>query len=221
MNLPKLVIFDMDGLIFDTERLFMNKKAAVLEAYGYEAKESDYIQTVGLAGKQLNDKLFEIYGFDYPALEISHKTREIVNEHMEKNGPDVKPGIRELLKWLQTQKVKCCVASSTQSQYVKKYLKMANLDEYFDFVVGGEMVEHSKPNPDIFLLACERAKQSPENALVFEDSENGIRASYAAHIPVICVPDLKYPSEEIEKMCYGICKRADDAIEYLNCYEQN
>ncbi|MCD8156588.1 MAG: HAD family phosphatase, partial [Clostridiales bacterium] len=171
----QLVIFDMDGLIFDTERLFMMKKNEILTEYGYPARQEDYVQTLGLSGSLLRDKLAELYGPDYPADEISAKTRAAVNTYMEENGPSVKPGVRKLLQWLVKRDIRCCVASSTRRSYAEKYLRLAGLEAYFSFAIGGEEVQRSKPEPDIFLLACERAGVRPGNALVLEDSENGIR----------------------------------------------
>ena len=147
MNLPELVIFDMDGLIFDTERLFMNKKAEILKEYGYEAKKEDYIRTLGTAGKHLLDILYEIYGKDYPADEISRKTRRLVTDEIEKNGPSVKPGINALLEWLRNKAIPCCVASSTQHIYVEAYLKRAGLADYFSRIIGGDEISRSKPDP--------------------------------------------------------------------------
>lgn len=212
MKLPKLTIFDMDGLIFDTERLFMTKKNIILEQYGYPAREEDYLLTIGLAGDQLQEKLIEIYGSEYPAADISRKTRDAVNRYMEEHGPDVKPGIETLLKWFQVHHIPCCVASSTQHEYVKKYLQLAGLDGYFSFIIGGEEVPCSKPEPDIFLTACDKAKISPADSLVLEDSENGIRAAFAAGIPVICIPDLKQPSPEIAEKTEAILVSADQVI---------
>ncbi len=209
---PEFVIFDMDGLIFDTERLFMNEKNVILKRYGYPARQEDYIQTLGLSGQQLHDKLVQIYGPEYPAEEISKKTRATVNTYLEEHGPDVKPGIRELLQWLEERGVTCCVASSTRHAYVEKYLQMAGLDRYFSFLIGGEEVKRSKPEPDIFLAACEKAGIAPEDALVLEDSENGIRAAAAAGIPVICIPDLKQPSPEVAAKTVAVLSSAEEVI---------
>ena len=112
IKLPKLAIFDMDGLIFDTERLFMEEKGKILASYGYPARKEDYIQTIGLAGRQLRNKQTELYGPDYPADEISQKTRAALNIRMETSGPEVKPGIRTLLRWFRMQGVTCCVATT-------------------------------------------------------------------------------------------------------------
>lgn len=212
MNIPKLAIFDMDGLIFDSERLFMNMKHMILREYGYPAREEDYLKTIGLAGQQLRDKLAELYGPEYPADEISQKTRAKVNEYMESHGPDIKPGIETLLQCFREHQIPCCVASSSRHEYVEKYLKLAHLDNYFSYIIGGEEAVRSKPEPDIFLAACKRSRIKPSDAIVLEDSENGIRAAFAARIPAICIPDLKQPSPEIVEKAAVVLKSADELI---------
>ena len=212
MNSPELVIFDMDGLIFNTEQLFMNKKAEVLKEYGYEARDEDYLKTLGTAGQQLLDILHEIYGPDYPAEEISSKTRQIVNAEIETNGPEIKPGIKELLQWLQRENIPCCIASSTHHIYVEKYLRQTGLLKYFSHIIGGTEVQRSKPEPDIFLAACGYFHIAPARALVLEDSENGILAAWNAGIPVICIPDLKIPAPDIAQKAAAIVNTADKVI---------
>lgn len=210
--IPALAIFDMDGLIFDTERLFMNTKDGVMKEYGYIQKKDDYIHTLGTCGQQLLDILHNLYGDDYPAEEISQKCRTLVTEKIRRDGPPVKPGIPELLAWFAANNIPCCVASSTKHDIVAEYLRLAKLDKYFAFVIGGDQVQRSKPNPDIFLAACQRADIKPEHALVLEDSENGILASSNANISVICIPDLKIPSEEIAAKTAAIVSSATDVI---------
>ena len=215
MNLPKLVIFDMDGLIFDTERLFMQEKNKILIEYGYPAREEDYIQTIGLAGETLAAKLAELYGADYPADEISAKTRENVNASIKVHGPEIKPGIRRLLDWLKTKNIPCCVASSTLREHVEHYLSLAGLSSYFSFIIGGAEAKRSKPAPDIFLTCCTHYGTQPQQALVLEDSENGVLAAAAAGIPVLCIPDLKEPAPGIAQKAAAVLESAEDVIAFL------
>lgn len=212
LQLPALAIFDMDGLIFDTERLFMTTKDGVMKEYGYTQQKDDYIHTIGTCGQQLLDILHRLYGDDYPAEEISQKCRTLVTEKIRRDGPPTKPGIPELLAWFTDNHIPCCVASSTKHDIVTEYLRLANLDNYFSFVIGGDQVPRSKPNPDIFLTACQRAGIRPEAALVLEDSENGILAASNGNIPVVCIPDLKLPSEGIAKKTAAIVSTAADVI---------
>ncbi|MCC8029980.1 MAG: HAD family phosphatase [Lachnospiraceae bacterium] len=232
-RLPKLAIFDMDGLIFDTERLFMERKNEILRQMGYPAREEDYVKTIGLSGTLLREKLLEIYGPDYPAEEITRRTRASLDDYAEAYGPDVKPGVEELLRWFRDHGVPCCVASSTNRAYVEKFLRLAELDVYFRgyaardlredpcgaalCITGGDEVARSKPEPDIFLTACARMGVRPEDALVLEDSENGVRAACAAHIPVICIPDLKQPSPEIAEKAAAVLPSAREVISLFGC----
>ena len=197
LPLPKLFIFDMDGLLFDTERLFMTKRAEILPEYGYVHREEDYIRTLGTSGPELLTVLDDIYGEGYPAQEISDRSRAAQMAHMRAYGAPVKPGIVSLLTWIQKKNIPCCVATATASVHADEILRLGGIREYFSFIIGGDQVSHSKPNPEIFLTACEKGGVAPKDGIVLEDSENGILAAYAAGIPVICIPDMKFPVEEI------------------------
>lgn len=212
MNLPKLVIFDMDGLIFNTERLFMEQRAVVMETYGYTHRDEDYFETIGTSGKTLSDILHRIYGPEYPADEISQKSRQAVNDYIAKYGPEVKPGIEKLLQFFQKKQIPCCVASSSFHAHVERYLRRAGLDSYFQYIVGGDDVPLSKPEPDIFLKACRHFDVSPLHALVLEDSENGILAAWNARIPVVCIPDLVTPAPDIMRRASEVVRTADEII---------
>ena len=210
LPLPKLAIFDMDGLIFDTEALFRDKKAVVMKKYGYEQRPGDYEKTLGTCGDTLNRILRELYGEAYPADTISQETRELVNQYIDTQGPPVKPGIPALLAWFQEHHIPCCVASSTHTNIVKKYLVQAKLDAYFSFVIGGDQVSHSKPDPEIFLKACAQAQTAPEQAVVFEDSQNGVLAAINGGIPVICIPDVGKPEDEVLAKAAAVVSSAAD-----------
>ena len=145
LQLPALAIFDMDGLIFDTERLFMTTKDGVMKEYGYTQQKDDYIHTIGTCGQQLLDILHRLYGDDYPAEEISLKCRTLVTEKIHRDGPPTKPGIPELLAWFTDNHIPCCVASSTKHDLVMEYLRLANLDNYFAFVIGLSLIHISEP----------------------------------------------------------------------------
>lgn len=203
----------MDGLLLNTEQLFMDKKAIFLKKYGYPARKEDYVKTLGTAGEQLKKIQQKIYGVDYPADTITQETRAEVHKHLERYGPEIKPGISELLKFFRENNVCCCVASSTETKSVEKYLKLADIAQYFEFVIGGDMVTHSKPHPEIFLEAFTRKHLQKSEALIFEDSENGLRAAKAAEIPVICIPDLKYPDESLQNIPLCILSSAFEVID--------
>ena len=212
MRLPELFVFDMDGLLFDTERLFMNKRAEILPAYGYVHREEDYIRTLGTSGDHLKVVLTEIYGPEYPADEISQRSRALQLAHMREHGAPVKEGIKDLLTWIANKGIPCCVATATAAVHADEILRLGDIRPYFSYIIGGDQVSHSKPHPEIFLTACKTGGVTPENAIVLEDSENGILAADAAGIPVICIPDMKYPASEIANKTAAIVKTAADVI---------
>ncbi len=216
MQIPKLAIFDMDGLIFNTERQFFKHLCIVLKKYGYPARLEDFLQTLGLAINDVKIIHKKIYSDDFSTDKIFAETRELIAKDISENGLDIMPGIPELLDFFKKNKTMCCVASSSITPLVEKYLKISGLSKYIDYVIGGDMVEHSKPNPEIFLKALEKTHLSKDEAVIFEDSENGIRAASAAGIPVICIPDLKYPNDDLKNLPIHIVKSAFDVINLMD-----
>ena len=214
---PELVIFDMDGLIFDTERLFMKALTQVMAEEGYTLTEEIYVQTLGAAGDTVVRIMHQYFGEDFDDIRFGREARKRMEEEAEKTGVGlpIKKGILELLVYFVEQDIPCVVASSTRSCFVQKYLEEAGIDWYFRGVVGGEMVQESKPNPEIFLKACSLTGAAPEHALVLEDSENGIRAAASGGIPVICIPDLKYPEESAAVLTEAILEDGFAVMEYL------
>ncbi len=210
MRLPELAIFDMDGLLFDSERILMEENRKVMESYGYVQTFSDYAKTIGMAGDSYFETLFSIYGPDYPAHEIAPLSAQNCVERMMNEGVPVKEGIQELLTYFKEQGVPCCVATSTKRRSALPMLEKAGLLPYFSYVVTSEEVERSKPEPDIFLLAAKKNGTSPQNCLVFEDSQNGVLASYRAGIPVICIPDMKEPEPYYAEKATKVVRSALD-----------
>ncbi len=212
MNIEK-VIFDMDGLIFDSERLFMRELGEVMSEYGYTLTEENYIKMLGFTKDALYAMAKELYGVEYPHYEISAKSRSRVDKIAKTDGLPVKEGIRELLIYLNEKNIPCVVASSTHREYVELYLKTSGLFDYFCEIIGGDMTEKSKPEPDIFLLAL--GDTPPDKALVLEDSRNGILAAHRANIPVICIPDMAYPDDETKSLTYAVAESASDIKKYI------
>ncbi len=193
-------LFDMDGLIFDTERIFMEQLAIVMKEAGYRLTKEIYVQTLGLGGKPLEDLMCSYFGKDYPFHEMGARTASRIAMLSETLGLPLKPYVTETLDYLKQKKKKLSVASATKTEQVVTYLQNAGILSYFDAVIGGDHVRHSKPEPDIFLAALDALKMTSDRSVVLEDSENGVRAGKAAGCQVICIPDLKFPSEDIQKM---------------------
>lgn len=205
-------IFDMDGLMFDTERLSN-------EGWLQAAKELNYpITAITVAkirgtnvttSKQIFKQEFgDSVDFE-AASDVQHRYMDQV---IEENGVPVKPGLFVLLKYLKESGVKLAVATSTSRERAERYLKKAHVYEYFDMLVFGDEVKNGKPAPDIFLFAAEKLSLHPEDCVVFEDSPNGIKAAYGAKTKVIGVQDLAEFDETILKMLDYDCKTLSDAI---------
>lgn len=206
-------LFDMDGLIFDTEQLFMEQLAVVMSDHGYHLTREIYSHTLGMGGEPLKKYMLGIYGENYPFLECGKEAQKRVGQIAEDIGLRVKPQIRELLKVLKEQNKICAIASSTASEHINRNLKHAGLDRYFSVIVGGEMVTRSKPDPEIFLRACDGCGVKPQETVVLEDSENGVCAAHRAGTGIICIPDLVQPSSEVCHWIDVLVKSKDTNME--------
>lgn len=211
----KLAIFDMDGLLLDTERLTRKKLGEIMNKHGYTLEEKFFLKLVGVNADKYKEIMLNTYGTDYPHNEISSSVRRAVTEELRSGKMPIKYGIPELLEFLKKKGISCAVASSTKTEYVKEYMRLAGLDKYFDLIVGGDSVSRSKPFPDIFLKACDELGVQPEDAVVFEDSENGIKAAVNGGIPVVCIFDIKHHDKDITDLCMFCANNALEAMEYL------
>ena len=204
----KKAIFDMDGLIFDSERLFMEKLGSEMAKRNYTLTREIYVNLLGLNKKTVEINMKSVYGADYPFAELSEAARAEMRIAAKKGLP-VKKGIPELLEYLKESGTECVVASSSETRFVREYIEGAGLSGYFTELIGGETVRMSKPNPEIFLKALGGTPK--ENALIFEDSENGVRAAINAGIGVICIPDMKRPDEALLKNTLACLNDAAEA----------
>jgi len=188
-NNKKNVIFDMDGVIFDTERLMLNCWKCVCPNYGITDIEKIYPSCIGIDERQTLEIFNIYYGGKYPLAEIRQKVIELMRAEVVRNGPPMKPYVGELLSYLQDSGFHIALASSTETQQVIHELTQAGIITCFEAVIGGDMVSHGKPAPDIFLFACRELGCEPANTFVIEDSPNGIQAAFSAGtIPAILIP---------------------------------
>ncbi len=215
VSMKKAVIFDMDGLMIDSERVTYNEYVKKLEQLGhYDFTEELYRNCLGKNKQGICQVFIDHYGEDFPMKEVWDDVHIWIDESLRQHVPK-KKGLDELLQYLKSHNYKTIVATSSGRERVDEILKNAQLTQYFDDSICGDEVTHGKPNPEIFLTACHKLGVQPEEALVLEDSEAGIQAAYDGHIDVICVPDMKYPEEKYVQMITKIVKSLDDVIDYL------
>lgn len=211
----KAVVFDMDGVLFDTEIVCMKSWEAIAAQRGLPLMDEIFPKCIGLNANDSRRIVMEAYGedFDYPV--FRQETADWFRNYIEENGLPIKPGVHEILDWLKTSGYRVGLASSTRRESVFSHLEQAGIVSFFETVVTGDMVEHSKPLPDIYLRACRELGVAPEEAYAIEDSPNGIRSAHAAGMRPIMVPDMIPPDEEMHSLSFRIQENLAEVLEYL------
>ena len=209
------VVFDMDGVIFDTERLVIEFWKEVAKKHNIPNVEHTCIQCLGTNRVRTRAIFLENYGADFPFDPYRAEVTELFNTHYKGVPLPTKPGVRELLSYLQEQDIKVGLASSTAQHLVRDEIGTAGLLPYFQTLVCGDMVEHSKPAPDIFLKACEILNADPTKSIAIEDSFNGIRSAHCAGMTPIMVPDQVQPTDEIRALAFHVMPSLLDVLNWL------
>lgn len=203
-------IFDMDGLLFDTERMYRDSWKQSAQQFGL-VHNPDFPRTVcGSSGAHMREIILQYYP-QVDAKAFADDCILRVERELETHVPE-KTGVRDILQYFKQHGVRVAVASSSKRATVLHNLKQADILSYFDAVVSGDQVTHGKPAPDIFLLAAQQIGCEPENCYVFEDGTNGIRAGVAAGCTTIMIPDLTPPNAQLEQLCAGIYPSLSDAM---------
>lgn len=194
----KTVIFDMDGVIFDSERLFIECCVEAAKPLGMENIVETCYKCIGVTTGATEAILLETYRDAGLVAKFRDRSVKLFSDRCRAGELETKSGAADLLQALNESGVPTAIASSTRTDIVRNELLEAGLQDYFSVIVGGDQVQRSKPNPDIFLKAASLLDAKPENCLVIEDSYNGIRAAKAAGMTALMVPDLLEPNEEIK-----------------------
>jgi HAD superfamily hydrolase (TIGR01509 family) len=221
MKKIKAILFDMDGVIFDTERVYLEGWKKVFKKYGYEMKKEIYVSVMGTGRKNVSETFVRIYGEDLPIIQMyEEKDRELFKAIDEGKVP-LKEGAKEILIFLRENGYKTALATSAKRERAMKQLKMGKIEELFDVVVTGDEVEKSKPDPGIFLTAAKKLSEEPENCIVVEDSPAGIKAAYNAKMIGFHVEDLKEADENILNYCHKNFKNLLEIKEYIDEFESH
>lgn len=194
------VIFDMDGLMLDTERIALGVWREAARDLGFVLHDEVADGMVGRTAASNRILLGTHYGPDFPYDDLAALADVRYREVLEADGVPRKPGLIELLEFLRERSVPRAVATSTAGLLARHKLARAGVDGYFEIVVGGDEVTHGKPAPDIFLLAAARLGQAPEHCAVLEDSGPGIRAAYDAGMVPILIPDGRPPAADARQL---------------------
>lgn len=211
----KAIIFDMDGLMIDSERVTFECYQERLKDMNLTIDEEFYKTLLGKPIKGIYQRFYDVYGNDFPIQNVIQDVHQLMAERFETEGVPVKKGLVELLHYLKDNNYKTIVATSSNRDRVDKILAQAKITEFFDDSICGDEVTKGKPNPEVFLKSCQKLGVNVDEAIVLEDSEAGIQASYDANIKVICIPDMKYPEKQYEEKTFKILKDLTEVTTYL------
>ena len=211
----KGAIFDMDGLMLDSEKLVYQNWQTMMDELGYEYNLEIFKNTIGLRQDKTKAYYKSLYGEDFDYDTYKTRSREMFYAQIERDGIPVKKGLFKLLDYLKSKNIKIAVATSTSAQTAHKALKLAEVYDYFDAFVCGDEVKNSKPHPEIYLTAAEKISVNPEECVAFEDSINGIKSAFSAKMTTVMVPDFLEPNEEIKPMISFLCDNLGEAIDFL------
>lgn len=212
----KTVIFDLDGLLVNSELMTYEFYKRILAKKGTDFPLKTYTDIYcGRTAVRNMTELIENYNLPFDVERGMELTHEAEKEYLKTRGVPLKKGAKELLDFLKSNGYGIYLASSSGKERAHTILSGNGIDGYFGGGVFGDEIEHSKPAPDVFLKAKEKVGARTEECLVLEDSDAGIHAAYAAGISVICIPDLKQPSEESRKMARLVLPSLLDVKEVL------
>ena len=209
------VIFDMDGVLIDTEKHYNAAWCQAATEAGFPFTREHALLLRSCEAKEGEKLMQGIFGpsFDYYA--IRERRRELVRERLAQYGLEKKPGVEETLRFLRAKGIKTAVATATALDITKSHLTTIGVCDLFDSIVSAKNVAHGKPEPDVYLYACEQIGERPQDCMAVEDSPNGIMAAYRAGLRTVMVPDLTQPDEELTKYLYACVNSLSDLCELV------
>lgn len=198
----------MDGVLFDTEKVAMASWLEVNKTWKIPTLKEQYPLFIGRNYQDGVALTKELYGQDFDSVRFFEDCHRCLYEKLNTEGVPLKEGTREILSYLKEKHVPVAICSGTDSSQVKKNLEDTGLDSYFDAIIGGDKILHGKPDSECYLISCEALGEKPENCMGIEDSPNGVRASHAAGLYTVMVPDLAPATEEL----IGLSDRVEKSL---------
>lgn len=199
----RAVVFDADGTLFDTEGISQHSWVIISQEMGFPQVGKNYLHFVGRNHTDILGELLALYGPALPAETLMERCAQRSRAYADAHGIPLKTGAREVLDSLRDRGIPLAMATSTGRARTMERLALTGLADHFSVVVAGDMVQHSKPEPDIYLLACQGLGIDAAQTLAVEDSPNGILSAHRAGIRVAMVPDLLPPTPDLESLLWG------------------
>lgn len=192
------IIFDLDGTLIDTEKLYRKYWPMALADYGYDLSDERALMLRSLGRPFAPAKFKEWYGEDFDYNLVRKRRKEYVEGHIEKYGVTLRPGVKELLDFLDTKNITTAIATATDLERTEKYIEMTGINGRFQEIICATMVKSGKPAPDIYEYACSKLQVLPSECYAVEDAPNGVKSAYIAGLNVIFIPD-QAPADECIK----------------------
>ena len=209
------ILFDMDGLITDTEKLLSRFWCQAANEMGFPMKPEHVLGIRSLSAKFAAPHLQGIFGEDFDYYAVRDRRKQLMNDYIEKNGIEAKPGLNELLDYIKEHDLKCAVCTATDHARTKWYLGMIGVYDRFDAFVCGDMIKNGKPKPDTYLEGAKALGFMPGECMALEDSPNGVESAYTAGCMTVMVPDLSQPDEELRKKLTAVCTTLADVRDVI------
>ena len=214
----RAAIFDMDGLMVDTERVARMGWKYAFRQFGIDLTDEEYLHFLGISTADVSAMFTERFGERVKFEDVYSVRQQHTNRFYEENGVPLKPGIVELLSFLESAGVERVVATSSTEEMARLRLQKAGLLEWFSFISSSDRVQRGKPAPDVYLAAIDWCGLQADECLALEDSEAGVRAAHAAGLRVIWVPDLAAPSEEAAGLAARVASDLFDARQWIESW---
>ncbi len=211
----KGLIFDMDGLLIDTERLSFEALVYDCRQRGFELTLEQFLGIRSLSIPKCEEKFKGYFGEDFDFKDSFEKHFLYMSQHIDKYGVPMKKGADSILKYAKEQGLRIALATSTPLDIAEGYLRSLGLWEYFDKVQSAADIKNGKPAPDVYLAASSLLGLAPSECMAFEDSPNGVRSASSAGCITVMVPDLSGPDEELEKLIFASVSDLDEAVELI------
>lgn len=212
----KGVIFDMDGLILDTEKLYQRFWREASQICGYDMSPEQALKLRSLDKNLAKALLRDFFGEEYDYQRVHDIRVKLMADYISKNGVSAKDGVCELVDYLKANNYKIAIATATNYERANQHLTLAGVRNCFDDnIICASMLKRGKPYPDIYLYACEKLELPSENCMALEDSPNGISAAYSAGCVPVAVPDTSEIEKEITEKAYAVAKSLFDVKDIL------
>lgn len=215
----KAVVFDMDGVLIDTEKLLVRYWVQAANEMGFPMERGHALELRSLASRYAEPYLKGLFGDGFNYRKVRARRIELMEDYIDLHGVQIKPGLTELMDYLKKHSYKIAVATATDYDRAVPYLQKAGIYESIDSLCCGPSVEHGKPEPDIYLYAAKKLGVEPEKCLAIEDSPNGIKAAHAAKMHTVMIPDLTQPDKKLQRLIYRKCDTLMDVIGVLELAE--